>query len=295
MRPPDWFKKMTIPLANKIVYASDAYVGLKSSINDMSHTLIDFSQAPAGPADHRLHEFAQLIRPWTCDGLELIRVGADHDGGYLMANDFDVAGAISIGIGPDVSWDRDVASRGIPVVMFDPTIRRPPDRVEGTRFVNVGLGSTASSGSYRPLGQLVGLAGMSCSDDLLLKIDVEGAEWEALAGLAPSDLAPFSQIVLEMHDLDRLKDCQYSEQILQTVRIIRSGHLSVHVHANNFESLTRFDRNWFPKAIEVSFLRLEKVRNPKCAVRVYDSRDAPCDARVREISLEALASLQEYD
>ena len=70
MRPPQWFKKLAIPLANKIVYASDAYVGLKSTINDMSSTLIDFSRPPVGPADEHLLEFAQLIRPWTYEGLE---------------------------------------------------------------------------------------------------------------------------------------------------------------------------------------------------------------------------------
>ena len=291
MNPPEWFKKLAVPLANKIVFASDAYVGLKSTINDMSGSLIDFSRPPAGPADERLLEFAQLIRPWTYEGLELIRVGGDHDGGYVMANEFGVSGAISIGVGRDVSWDRDVAGRGIPVVMFDPTVRKPPDRIDGARFIRVGLGPKGSQGPFRPLTQLLDLAQMSRDKSLLLKIDVEGAEWKSLADLDAFPLGQFSQIVIEMHELSRMKYDDLSTSVLQVARALSVGHLPIHVHANNYDSLVRYDSNWFPDSIEVSYFRREGLPSTEVCPRVSLPIDSPCDPRAAEIDIESLADL----
>ncbi|MDR2776538.1 MAG: hypothetical protein LBB17_00620 [Puniceicoccales bacterium] len=51
----------------------------------------------------------------------LVRIGCDHDGGYIMVDDFGKCdAAYSFGIGNDVSWDLDIAKRGIDVFMYDP-------------------------------------------------------------------------------------------------------------------------------------------------------------------------------
>ena len=45
-------------------------------------------------------------------GYEYIRVGRDHDGGYVMVDDFkNVKNAYSCGIDHDVSWDMDFTNR----------------------------------------------------------------------------------------------------------------------------------------------------------------------------------------
>ena len=287
-------RRLVTPLFDKVVYASTAYVELKSTVNQLAAGLVDFSAAPAGAADHRLREALTLLRPWQVPGSPQVRVGGDRDGGYVMLADeiATASAAISIGIGPDVSWDADIAGRGLPVAMFDPTVRKPPVKVPGAAFHRIGVGgSSTPDGSYRPLRDLVRLSGFVDGGDLLLKMDVEGAEWSVLSALAPDELSGYRQIVTELHELSRLADPGAAGPVLTALRTLSHTHLPFHVHANNYSRLVRFDRYWFPDTIEVSFLRRDLARAAHPATQVTSPCDVACDPRVEEIHLEGLLTL----
>ena len=289
-RPPEWFKKFSIPLADKIVYASGAYVSMKSTLNDLSGTLVAFDGEPGGAADEYLLQVARAIRPLTSPELELIRVGGPTDGGYVMAAPLTASGAVSIGVGSDVSWDQDIGRQGIPVAMFDHTIRRPPDPVPGGTFHRIGIGPIAAT-NIRTLDQLLAHAGFAGREDLLLKMDVEGAEWSALTQPGLADLQPFNQVVLELHGISGLKDEASAATILGAVEHLTRTHASIHVHANNYDDLVRFDHWWFPNAIEASFIRRDLLSQAQPASTMRTDLDAPCDVRVTEIDLTALTTL----
>lgn len=291
MATADWFKKLVVPMADKVVYASHAYVSLKSTVNELGERLIDFDGPSRGPADDRLRQVAALIRPMTAEGLELVRVGGNHDGGYVMANDFTVGGAISVGVGPDVTWDQAVAARGIPVAMFDPTVRKLPDSVAQGRFFKVGIGGAEPIPGYRTLPGLVELAGFSRNSDLLLKVDVEGAEWESIAALEGSDLEQYRQMAFEFHGLKGLKNAKQGELITAVLEKLARNHIPIHVHANNYDELVRFDRNWFPNSVEVTYVRKDVLGQPVPAAKIASELDRPCDPRVSEIPLEAMTLL----
>jgi hypothetical protein len=289
-------RRLLTPLFDKVVYASTAYVELKSTVNQLATSLVDFAPAPAGSADVRLREAAALLRPWQLEGDRLVRIGAGRDGGYVMVADeiATASGAVSVGVGPDVSWDADIAARGVPVAMFDPTVRRPPQRVPGAAFHRVGLAATSDArGTYRPLGDLLRLTGFAPDGQLLLKIDAEGAEWAALASLRPGELTGYRQIVAELHELSRLADPEAAGPVLAALRGLARTHLPVHIHANNYSRLVRFDRYWFPDTVEVSFLRRDLAGGARPATRVAADGDVACDPRVPEISLEGLLTLPE--
>jgi hypothetical protein len=288
MRPPNWLKRLAVPLADKVVYASSAYVSLRSSVNELTNELMEFKAAPDNPLDARLVDFVRLIQPVMSEELRMLRVGGPNDGGYVMVDDFEVAGAISIGIGSDVSWDQDIARRGIAVAMFDPTIRSLPKSVPNGHFHRLGIGDGLRDDRYVTLESLVAKAGFADSGDLLLKMDVEGAEWGALAAVPEAHLQRFRQIVVEFHHLDRLRDAGDGEFVIEQVRKLRHGHLPVHIHANNYDNVTRFGRTWFPNAIEVTYVRRDCVAAPQPATTISTPWDAPCDPRVAEISLEAV-------
>lgn len=291
MATADWFKRLVVPVADKIVYASNAYVGLKSTVNSLGDQLIDFTKPPTGPADERLHELARLVQPMTGTGLRLVRVGGDTDGGYVMADDFAASGAISVGVGPDVSWDQDIAARGITVALFDPTIRKMPAPVQNSRFFKVGIGGNDAPIGYNPLPQLVRMAGFGADDELILKVDVEGAEWDSLAALTADDLRRYRQMAFELHGLSALNDPVQADRVLGALRLLATHHVPIHAHANNYDDLVRFDDNWFPNAIEVSYLRKDLIVDPMPASTVSSPLDRPCDPRTADIPLDALARI----
>ena len=68
-----------------------------------------------------------LIRPWAMVDQYKVRIGADADGGYVMpSNSIKSNLVLSIGIGDEVSFDKELAERGAKVLQFDHTISSAP-------------------------------------------------------------------------------------------------------------------------------------------------------------------------
>jgi hypothetical protein len=286
----DWLKATLQPTLDILGTTSSAYVEVKSQLNDMSRDLISFSAEPAGPRDERLRAFVSLIRPVTSPELRLQRVGRDGDGGYVMADMAKPTWAVSLGVGTDVSWDRDVSAMGGRVAMFDPTVRRLPEPVPGGKFFRLGLGSGMDT-DYLPLAELMRLAAMPDSGVGWLKCDVEGAEWFSLTDQDLGALDSFSQMAFEFHGLSDLANPERADNILHVTRALTTNHSPIHVHANNFSRLARFDNDWFPDAIEISFIHKNLLKEPNPASSLAVAMDRACDPRVSDISLEGIFSL----
>ena len=281
-------------LSNRVLDSSTVYRQMRASIAEMGSALIDFSRPPEGPEEERLHAFASAIRPWTADGLELRRIGGGGDGAYVMADDSGARHAISLGVGHDVSWDQAMAARGVAVAMFDPTIADPPDAVTGATFHRIGLGPASAHGGHaggygldlRPFPEIMLIAGCEPTD-AILKVDIEGAEWDGLAG---ADLAGFEQVLIEMHDLHRLCDGASEAAVLDVTQALALSHRAVHVHANNESRFVRFGRLWFPDVIEVSFVRRDRLREAMPAATLAPGLDRPSNPGYPEFELAGLLS-----
>ena len=263
----------------------------------MGSALLDFSRSPETETEHRLCEFASLIRPYAAADLALTRVGSAADGAYVMtAVGDEIAAAISIGVGHDVSWDQAIAAKRIPVTMFDPTVAELPSPVPGGTFHRIGIGVPRAIPApdlhgmdLRPLDELLGLAGVSSSTELLLKIDVEGAEWDALRDV---DFSVFQQVLIEMHDIARLSDPKQAEAVLETVRKLALTHYPTHVHANNEGGFNRFDRLWFPDVIEASYVRKDLLTGATPATRLVEGLDIPSNPQYPDYDMSGLLTVR---
>jgi hypothetical protein len=170
---------------------------------------------------NRLRELAGYFQPAQAVGVQKIRLGKNADGGYVMLDDFQgVETAYSLGIGDDVSWDADIAARGIPVRQYDHTVRRPPVQNPLFSFFPVQVESMASL--------KIGGTG-----DLVLKIDIEGAEWEFFDRASTEELLRFRLIAAEFHDFDLYHERQWWERTRRVLAKLHTTHQLVHQHANN--------------------------------------------------------------
>lgn len=274
------WKKAVTPLADKIVYASQAYVGIKSTVNDLSSSVITFTNPPAGVRDEALLLALRALRPESAEGLRLIRVGGDGDGGYVMHDDFGVPSALSIGVGRDISWDVEVAARGVKVHSFDHTVKGLPAPAPHVEFHRIGLGAGRDCIPWPEMVRVAGPQG-----DVIAKIDIEGAEWQALEN---QDLSRCAQLILELHELRRLLD---SPQRIALLRRIHATLAPVHLHANNYDSLFRADKYWFCDTVEISYVRRDLLANWHPAPRMNIELDRPCDPRVADMDLSGLLTL----
>ena len=74
---------------------------------------------------------------------------------------------------------------------------------------------------------------------MILKMDVEGAEWEILSCINENILARFDQIVLEYHEL-LAADKEKEKLIFSALSKINSKHKLIHLHGNNMGTSIRF-------------------------------------------------------
>ena len=202
-----------------------------------------------------------LLQP--CDGHGLIkrRLGNPFDGGYVVSDDLAaVSVAYSFGIGPEVSFDRELADAGITVRMFDHTVDGPPFANPRFQFHKVGIGAVDD-----PASSLLTLEShlRRCGDigrtDLLLKLDVEGAEFAAIVAAGPGLMRSFRQIVMEIHWLGHLVDPTFRTEFCAAMRCLLKGFHIVHVHGNNCGPISVLEGLPVADVMELTLVRSDLV------------------------------------
>lgn len=197
-------------------------------------------------------------------GKNFVRFGRNYDGGYIMVDNFKAFGGIaySFGIGDDVSWDLDMAARGYDVFMYDPTIDRLPQNHERFHFFKEGiLGIEVKEKSMNTLENFIRLNGHEDKENMILKMDVEGAEWSFLSTVSPELLSKFDQIVFEFHDMLRPKDQSVMNATLACIKKINRTHSLVHLHASNCDSfLILDDKVLFPNVLELTYVKTSNYK-----------------------------------
>lgn len=214
-------------------------------------------------------EMLRLFRPCARCGTPR-RYGSIYGGGYVMCDELmqGAKAAYSFGIGGNDDWGIEVSKTlGVPVFEFDCYHTERPRCPAGShcdlRFAEECLGLPQNENEslvfrsleehlrrHTPLkGQPVPRGG-----DLILKVDVEGKEWNVFMDARLQDLRRMRQIVVEFHALSRVEFHEYFVKTLQ--RIMKAGFEVAHVHGNNFGPMALFGDGRFQLAddLEVTFV-----------------------------------------
>ena len=199
--------------------------------------------------------YLRRLRPMKVPGKGKIRVGRETDGGYVMLDDFGaIEAAYSFGIKDDVSWDLDVAQRGIAVWQYDHTIDRLPEQHPVFHWSKLGLGPQ-SGGDIRTLPDLVQANGHERCTEMLLKMDIEGHEWPSMSVLPSGFLHCFRQMTFELHGFQHTTEPPFRDVWARAMDRLTEHHSVVHVHANNNSGYAIVGGIPIPAVLEVTFVR----------------------------------------
>ena len=220
---------------------------------------------PVEPNTNSILKLLTALSPKKCDTLSKVRVGLSADGGYVLPDDFDgVQGMLSIGVGPDVSFDHALAQKGIPSYQYDHTVEKNPIDHELFHFHKQGW-AAETSGDFVSLGDMLERNHLSDKNDLILKFDVEGAEWDAFASISMDTLSKFRLIVCELHDFTRLYDAHFFAKAHDVITKLTRHHTCVHTHANNYGGISLLHGMAMPRVMEFSFIRNDRdTFSPSC-------------------------------
>ena len=190
--------------------------------------------------------------------LMLTRAGSEKDGGYvLLDKDYKHAFLISGGISNDNNFEIALASLGAQVHQVDYSIVSPPlehPRLSFSAKRIVGENSKKSKFDVT-LDELVGQVPDSDVSELLLKLDIEGSEWEIFE--TSKSLNSFSQIFLELHYLDRLSNPKYAMSSIKALERLLDRFFPVFISGNNCCGFVNLGGFAVPRVLELTLLNRE--------------------------------------
>ena len=238
--------------------------------------------------------------------LDLVRIGRDYDGGYLVSlADLDHADILlGLGINDDWSFESEFAALSkVPVVAYDASVnerkflkrflqylprinrwktiwqRYKTYRSYRDFFVtgpNTHIEKFVGLNSKNPAHcTLLSILEETVSNNIFLKIDIEGSEYRLFDTLI--DCAErITGLVIELHDCDL--------HLTNIKKFIQNFDLSlVHVHANNYGPIRSEDG--LPLVLELTFSRYAE-RGGK--INFPHHLDMPNNPFIDEIKLEII-------
>lgn len=208
-------------------------------------------------------------------GHEKVRVGAQRDGGYVYLKDFfnEADTVYSCGIGSDpegISFDQHCAELGKKVYMYDGTISKVPAENSNFFFEKTNI-------EGKVFAQLLERNQHSNKKNMVLKLDIDGYEYDLINRSLDSFYQNFSLISMEAHGL--------IEEIPQSWRIdepIKSIKMDKKVKIDFFEKLNQYYYLYhihpnvhapfygdFCDSLELSYIRKDLIENPGIEYNSY--------------------------
>jgi hypothetical protein len=222
---------------------------------------------------NRLFEELQPVSLANC---ELRRFGEPHDGGYLMCA--NLLGAVQSGYSYGISgydqWGCDISRRlRVPVHQYDCfDLDRPACPGGRTVFHAECVGPAAAAVDGRPFDTLERQLEKNGdrASHVVVKMDVEGAEWNSMLGTPDAVFENIDQMIFELHGVDD----NIARSLEMVLKLKRHFHVA-HFHINNHSCLRDIQPfgGW---AYEVTLVnkRLAKV-DPNGKVALPSPLDTP--------------------
>lgn len=210
---------------------------------------------PARTRQNQVLDLLQLMRPLAMRNHSKIRLGnQNEDGGYVVPDRALRCDAlISIGVGPEVSFDLALAERGAQIIQFDHTVEKPPIDHPAFRFFKNGWGAR-TEGEFLSLQDIESrLEG--APQHKILKFDIEGGEFDIFQTLTADNLASYEIICCELHEFAKLGREDEFAKFEHLLKCLNQNHAPIHLHANNCCGFVLVEGIPIPQVLELSFLR----------------------------------------
>jgi hypothetical protein len=142
--------------------------------------------------------------------------------------------------------------------MYDHTIECLPAEHPLFHWKRIGVGGRSESEKrIETLTELIHANGHADATNLLLKCDIEGAEWDMYGETSNQVLRKFKQIVTEVHELDKIGDDQFAERVRRALANLTAMHRVVHVHGNNHGNSFVYGGVPLPVTLELPIMRID--------------------------------------
>ena len=218
-------------------------------------------------------DFMSMIKPVTTNH-DLIRIGGEGDGGYLVPDDLNnINCCFSPGVCEVANFELEFANRGIKCFLADYSVDAPPVQNKLFDFEKKYLGQVEDS-VHITLENWVNRKAHDQSD-FILQMDIEGAEYEVIFDTSSETLRKFRILVIEFHRLEAIIVRYGFDLINLTFKKILKDFEIVHIHPNNAATLKKYKGFEIPPTMEFTFLRKDRITSRQPTLNFPHKLDSP--------------------
>jgi hypothetical protein len=204
----------------------------------------------------------------------LIRLGGMADGGYLVPDDLDeIEACFSPGVSTTSAFEKSCGDRGMKIYLADKSVVGPAEAHDLFHFTRKHVGATSAT-DVMTMAEWVHDSLDKSNSDLLLQMDIEGAEYETLLAIPDELLRRFRIAVFEFHWLDHLWSKPFFNIASAAFRKLLHSHVCVHIHPNNCCGSLKRAGLEMPRVAEFTFLRKDRVGGTSPATNFPHPLDA---------------------
>lgn len=219
-------------------------------------------------------EIVDILKPVETSH-RLIRMGSDYDGGYLVPDDLSgIVACLSPGVSDCADFERDLADYGVCSHLADASVDVPKDLPQTCSFTKRHVGPFNDSRTMTIESWIEEL--QLEQGDLMLQMDVEGAEYAILLNVPESVLRRFRIIVVELHFVDRFFDPYFHSVVYPCLKRLQTRFSVIHIHPNNGCGVVRLRGLDVPRMLEITYLRRDRISVAGPATEFPHRLDRPC-------------------
>ena len=199
----------------------------------------------------KLKKLINSIRVYNL-GYKLLRIGPNGDGGYLLPDMLDkITNCFSPGVGNIHGFEEDLSKRGIKIYMADKTVERPNLSKENYEFLKKNIGTYEDD---ETITLDAWINNYKVQSDILLQMDIEGSEYEAINSISESNLQKIQIMVIEFHHFEQVLTKMGHLVINSALQKILKYFDVAHIHPNNCCGSYKIREMVIPSTLEITFL-----------------------------------------
>jgi hypothetical protein len=196
--------------------------------------------------------------------MELIRIGSLADGGYFLPNILskDMI-CFSPGYGGKKEFEDDLSERGITSYICDLSYDEIPNLRANQFYSKFELvDEEVDNNNQKTLNQWIADTKIKSDAQLILQMDIEGAEYKILQKIDINLLRKFTIVLIEFHRLDLLFiSNDFSRMFNEVLTKLFSEYILVHLEVNNEGEFIKHSFKKFPKVVELTFVKKDVYQN----------------------------------
>lgn len=216
--------------------------------------------------------------------IELIRLGENNDGGYLVPNDLKGIGKnYSAGVGYLTKFEKqleenfDISSNLLDFNKINKKIL--PKKGKFTRK-KLSIDDNVNEISINTWIK-------NNDREIILKLDIEGDEYSVLANISKKNLKKVRILIVEFHDLRNLRSHSFLNFFEKIIKRLNNYFFPCHLHINNSSKIKSLKGIKIPDMVEMTFIRKDRIKKyPKKNAKLPHPLDQKTVLNKKEILID---------